>query len=452
MIAYTEYRPLWAPAVVKVARLDDLDNPWTISQELEMVRPMFPVAWTPDNRHVLFQAQLTDSRNGTGLDAEFAMKIAPIDPAEGPMRDFKSPFPDIPFQLPIAIGGTISPCIVNLPWGDAILCANWGNIGYIPIEPDGMPVPTSPGLFLTNFNPREMFVVGVHWSPSANKIIFMGVSNIGITSVTYENVNVYILYDVDDILDGFTQPPRSVDDPRIKHIAPTKNTQYAGGFSFDESLVFYQEDVNNLWQGYHPTDFSESDFDLFYADATRDQPSKPTQIHLPGNQMFLRPSPEGNRLAYCNFDGDRNELRIISFGVEADMDMDMGGVIIDNSGTNLIVPPGALQKNFKVTMSTPLSIEDEAHIPFGETHFFAMRLLDAEGLEKPKFIEPMVLTIRYTDEEVAGLDEAMLDIYYYDDETDPEHPRWIPLGGTVDPEHNEITVEIRHFSKYAVGG
>lgn len=451
MIAYIEYTPLWWPAVVKVARLDDLDDPWTISQEIDWVRPMFPVAWTPDDRHVIFQAQLTATDKENDVRAEFGIRIAPIDPAEGPMREFKSPLPDIPFQLPLPIGGTISPCIVSLPWGDAVLCGNWGNIAYIPIEPDGTPVSSSPGLFLSNFNPRETYVVAAYWSPSANKIIFMAVSNIGFTSTTYDNINVYILYDVDDILDGFTEPPRTIDDPRIKHISPTKNTQYVGGFSFDESLVFYQEDVNNLWQGYHPTDFSASDFDLFYADALPGQPSKPTQIHLPGNQMFLRPSPEGNRLAYCNFDGDTNELRVISFGVEADMDMDLGGVIIDNSGTNLIVPPGALERNFKVLMSTPLSIEDEAEVPSGETHFFAMRLLDAKGLEHPKFIEPMTLTIRYTDEEVAGLDEDMLDIYYYD-ETDPDHPKWVALGGTVDPDHNEITVEIKHFSKFAVGG
>ena len=80
-----------------------------------------------------------------------------------------------------------------------------------------------------------------------------------------------------------------------------------------------------------------------------------------------------------------------------------------------------------------------------------MRLIDAQGLENPKFIEPMTLTIRYTDDEVRGLDEGMLEIYYYD-ETDPEHPEWVPLGGTVDPEHNEITVEIQHFSKFSVGG
>jgi hypothetical protein len=45
----------------------------------------------------------------------------------------------------------------------------------------------------------------------------------------------------------------------------------------------------------------------------------------------------------------------------------------------------------------------------------------------------------------------MLEIYYYD-ESDSENPVWVPFGGTVAPEYNEITVEIQHFSKYAIGG
>ncbi len=133
------------------------------------------------------------------------------------------------------------------------------------------------------------------------------------------------------------------------------------------------------------------------------------------------------------------------------MDTDLGGVLIDNSGTNLIVPPGTLQENFAVNISTPFTIGDEAKPSDDETTFFAMRLLDAQGLENPAFVEPMTLTIRYTDDEVAGLDESLLDIYYYD-ESDPENPVWVPLGGTVDPDHNEITVEIQHFSKFSVGG
>jgi hypothetical protein len=103
-----------------------------------------------------------------------------------------------------------------------------------------------------------------------------------------------------------------------------------------------------------------------------------------------------------------------------------------------------------VRIGTPLNTAEEAELLPGEKPLVALRLLDAEGLEKPKFLEPMTLTIRYTDQEVAGLDEAMLDIYYYD-ESDPLRPAWVSLTGTVDPDHNEITVEIRHFSKFSVG-
>jgi hypothetical protein len=231
--------------------------------------------------------------------------------------------------------------------------------------------------------------------------------------------------------------------------------QFTGGFSFDESLVFVHEDVNNAFDATMPTDITACDFDVFYANALPEAPPKPMQIHQPGSQMFLEPSPEGNRLVYCNYEGStiarRDELRLVTFDSEADIDVDLGGVLIDNSGTSLIVPPGTLENNFKVKISTPFTIGEEAELSEGESAFFAMRLIDAEGLENPEFAEPMTFTIRYTDAEISGLDEGMLEIYYYD-ESDPAHPVWVPLGGTVDPEHNEITTEIRHFSKFSVGG
>jgi hypothetical protein len=171
-------------------------------------------------------------------------------------------------------------------------------------------------------------------------------------------------------------------------------------------------------------------------------------------------SPEGNRLAYSNYAFEnkrggrpvgKGELRVVSFDIETEVDVDLGGFLMDNSGTNLIVPPGTLEENFGVVISTPFTIGEEAEFTEGDDTFFAMRLLDAKGLDNPQFLEPMTLTIRYTDDEVAGLDEGVIEVYYYD-ESDPENPVWVALGGTVDPEYNEITVEIRHFSKFAVGG
>jgi hypothetical protein len=448
MIAFIEAGVYNWKARVRVARLDDLDHPWDISQKHDDVLPFFPIAWAPDNKHVLFMVphSVNPDENARILwEGPYHIMIAPINPSEGPLREFKSPFTDLPVSLPLPIGKTISPVIVNLPWGDALLCANWGNLAYIPIEPDGQAVAGAPGLFITNFSPRECFAAGGIWSPSGSKILFAVAEDLN-----FDHGNIYILDDVEDILDGLTPPPRSLNDPRIRRVASSKNIQLPGSFSYDESLVFYQEDVNGAWRALSPSLLIDCDFDLFYADARPNHASKFTQIHLPGNQMFLRLSPEGNRLAYSYANEPDYELRVVSFDIEADMDMDMGGVLIDNSGTNLIVPPGTLKESFKVKISTPFTIQDEAVMPEGESRLFAMRMLDAEGLEKSKFIEPMTLTIRYTDDEVASLDEGMLEIYYYD-ETDPKNPAWVPMGGTVDPENNEITVEVQHFSSFSVG-
>ncbi len=447
MIAFIETSLGALTGVARVVKLDDLDDPWDVSQDYNYrVRSMFPLTWTPDDRHVLFQVETGPTWDERGPTGNFALMLAPIDPADGPLVEFNSPFYDIPLPLPLPVGKTISPGISSLPWGDAMVCANWGNLAYIPVERDGQAVQGAEGIFLTDFNQRHVFVMGGGFSPSGNMMDFTAVSELD-----FDHMNSYIMYDADDILDGFAPPPRSLEDPRIKRVAPTENMQFTGGFSFDESLVFVHEDVNHAFNASMPTMIAPCDFDIFYTSALPGEPGKPVQIHMPGNQMFLSPSPEGNRICYSNFVGYGNyQLRIVSFDIEADIFHDLGGVLIDNSGTSLIVPPGALQQNFAVRISTPFSIGEEAELKEGDNAFFAMRLLDAKDIDNPKFTEPMTLTIRYTDEEAAGMDEGMLEIYYYD-ESDPSHPAWIPMGGTVDPDHNEITVEIQHFSKYAIG-
>lgn len=446
MIVFIETYPGALVGTAKLVSLDDLDHPWDVSQGQDTVRPMFPPTWAPDDEHVLFQMQTGEAWDRKGPTANFKIRIAPIDPEAGPLRDFESPFYDIPLPLPLPVGKNISPGIEKLPWGNVMVCSNWGNLAYIPVEDDGQSVSGAPGLFLTDFDPRDVFVMGGGFSPSGNMMAFTGVKNFN-----FDGMIVFLVYDAEDIIDGFSEPPRSLDDPRIKRIAPTANMQFTGGFSYDESLAFFHEDVNRAFDARWPTNVTDCDFDIFYGNALQGEPGMPTQIHMPGSQMFLTPSPEGNRIVYCNFEGNKREMRVVSFEVEVDIDADLGGVLIDNSGTNLIIPPGALEENFNVQITTPFSIEEETEPAEGESHFFAMRLLGIEGLENPEFSEPMTLTIRYTDEEVGGLDEGMLDIYYYD-ESDPDNPRWVPLGATVDPEHNEITVEIRHFSKFSVGG
>jgi hypothetical protein len=451
MIVFNENRPGSLGCRVKVVRLDDLQNPWNISQEFSGHAVSFTgPEWTPDSRHVVFAVETGPrwEKNGKAITGDAPLKIAPIDPTQGPVRDYDPPFTDIrqPRHFSLPVGKYSMPNYDELPWGDALLVSNWGDLAYVSVEEDGQQIEGTSGVFMTNFNPLKCFVTGGGISTSGNMISFTAA-----VDFDFSHLKGYILYDVEDILDGFAPPPRSLGDARIRPVAPTENMQITAGFSFDESLAIFHEDVNHAFDMMNPTYLFDCDFDIFYTSALRDELPQPVQIHLPGNQMFLTSSPEGNRIAYCDYTEDSWELRVVSFDIEAHMDIDLGGVLIDNSGTNLIVPPGTLEENFSVTISTPFTIGEEAELTEGDNTYFAMRLLDAKGIENPKFIEPMTLTMRYTDDEVEGLDEDMLQVYYYD-ESDPENPVWIPMGGTVDPEYNEITVEIQHFSKYAVGG
>jgi hypothetical protein len=240
MISFIESYPFVYGGRLRIVSLDDLENPWDISQEYEgLVIQMLPAVWAPDNRHVVFTAMNDDPM---GFNQNYTLKIAPINPAEGPIRDFNSPFYDIPLPLAIPIGKNFSANIQSLPWGDAMLVGNWGNLGYIPVEPDGQAVAGSPGFFLTNFSPRQFFALGGGWSASGSKMSFGA-----ITDLQFNPFEHYILYEAEDILDGFTQPPRSRDDPRIKQMDPSGNFQFGSGFSYDESLIFYHEDVNGVF-------------------------------------------------------------------------------------------------------------------------------------------------------------------------------------------------------------
>jgi hypothetical protein len=63
------------------------------------------------------------------------------------------------------------------------------------------------------------------------------------------------------------------------------------------------------------------------------------------------------------------------------------------------------------------------------------------------FCPPLIITVQYTDEDVAGLDEEELEIRYWDGST------WSSEGITVierRPEVNEIEFSLSHLSPFAL--
>ena len=107
-----------------------------------------------------FQVQTGSAWDEQGPTGEFQIKIAPVDPADGPLQDFDPPFYDIPIPLPLPVGKNISPSFAKLPWGDGLMVSNWGNLAYVAADEDGQAAKGAPGMFLTDFNPLECFVMG----------------------------------------------------------------------------------------------------------------------------------------------------------------------------------------------------------------------------------------------------------------------------------------------------
>lgn len=62
------------------------------------------------------------------------------------------------------------------------------------------------------------------------------------------------------------------------------------------------------------------------------------------------------------------------------------------------------------------------------------------------FSKPIKVTLSYAGEDIDGVEEDLLDIYYYNE----SEQKWIPQKGILDKENKSITFATNSFSKYAI--
>jgi hypothetical protein len=60
--------------------------------------------------------------------------------------------------------------------------------------------------------------------------------------------------------------------------------------------------------------------------------------------------------------------------------------------------------------------------------------------------QAVTVTLSYSAADMTGINEDLLDVYYYDE----SKKTWTPMKGTVDKDKNTITFTTTHFSKYAI--
>lgn len=74
--------------------------------------------------------------------------------------------------------------------------------------------------------------------------------------------------------------------------------------------------------------------------------------------------------------------------------------------------------------------------------------LTTNGAKLSEFSSPLVLTFKYTMDDVYGLDENSLKIYSWDE----INRKWVLAGGTLDKSNKTITLNVNHFSIYGLFG
>jgi hypothetical protein len=69
-----------------------------------------------------------------------------------------------------------------------------------------------------------------------------------------------------------------------------------------------------------------------------------------------------------------------------------------------------------------------------------------------QFLTPITLILHYTDQDVAGLQEATLELDYWDEASGSWQDAACGAGYTRDPVNNQLTVEICHLSEFGLFG
>ncbi len=126
-------------------------------------------------------------------------------------------------------------------------------------------------------------------------------------------------------------------------------------------------------------------------------------------------------------------------------------ITADGNKVKLAIPPGAISGNTVFTIER-LDV-DSVNQPSPESGLFFIDGLvyeikaERDGEFITTFDKPLTLTFTYTDEQIEGLDENSLKIYYWDGK------KWVVLESSEsDIDNNTVTVLIDHLTLFALMG
>ena len=122
--------------------------------------------------------------------------------------------------------------------------------------------------------------------------------------------------------------------------------------------------------------------------------------------------------------------------------MDGGTVTAAGGAASVNIPAGALDKEITVTI---VKVDAAAVTQPPLTLKLAGDIYEF-GPAGTQFNKPVKITLKYDPAKLGGVSEDGLKVYYLDETANA----WVAIGGVVDKVNHTLTVEVNHFSKYAV--
>jgi len=325
-----------------------------------------------------------------------------------------------------------------------------GDVFAFSVDDFGDPLPGATHRKLLDMIDLQTIPRWLRWSPDGTKI----------TCGYGFNMHSFAIWIVDVANLPLGEMVLDENSPYVTIVTDTRNFAAVPAFSYDGRYVYYCADLNNVfnpgtygWNRFNTTEvmLGDADFDIFVAKADGSAPPERLTA-APLSQGIFTVSPDGTLLAYNtddDTDGDgvrEGDVYLFNLVISEPVDAS-GGEVSDGSGTTVTVPQDALTEPVTVTIETPLPGSEPPldTLPAG-TSLALAREFGPDGLV---FAAPVKIEINYTDEEVAGLDEANLQIYWYDD----INSTWEALtsdSDCTDPATNVVCAWVTHFSTFGV--
>lgn len=122
-----------------------------------------------------------------------------------------------------------------------------------------------------------------------------------------------------------------------------------------------------------------------------------------------------------------------------------------DGGISIVLPPGAVDQLTRLVYEfQETAPAATGNIKIGDHTFTLTAYQNGNELSDFTFQKPVLLVIDYSDAEVAGFDENLLELFLYDEGTG----EWSNEGITVlsrDPDTNRIVVEVTRIAQFALG-